>query len=212
MSGPPHSTAAERNKAPIADVLASTLPDRGVVLEIASGTGQHVAHFAASLPHLHWQPTEVDPDLRDTIRVRIQKARLGNVADPLALDVLQPNWPITRADAVLAINLLHISPWAVTEALFRGASDIVGHGSPLVVYGPFNHDGAFTSDGNRAFDRQLRKINPQWGIRDIEAVIETSARHGFALERLLHMPANNVTAIFRFLIDEPPEPTASTLI
>jgi hypothetical protein len=199
MSGQPHSTAAERNKAPIADVLANALPERGVVLEIASGTGQHVAHFAATFPQLHWQPTEADPDMLDAIRTRIRTARLGNVADPLALDVLQPQWSIPRADAVVAINLLHISPWAVTAALFRGAAAIIGDGAPLVVYGPFNRNGAFTSDGNRAFDHQLRQTNPQWGIRDIDAVIETGACHGFALQRLENMPANNLTAVFRFV-------------
>jgi cyclopropane fatty-acyl-phospholipid synthase-like methyltransferase len=196
-----YSPAAERNKRPITAVLASVLPSRGTVLEIASGTGQHVVHFAASFPHLHWQPSDPDPELRRSIRSRAAAAGLDNIAEPLALDVRDSEWPIAAADAVLTINLLHIAPWAVTETLFRGAAAILDSGAPLLIYGPFNRDGAFTSEGNRAFDLQLRRADADWGIRDIESVIAAAKAAGFVLQDIDEMPANNLIVRFQRGVD-----------
>jgi hypothetical protein len=190
------SPAAERNKQPILEVLTTVLPRSGTVLEIASGTGQHVVHFARALPALVWQPTDADPELRAAAAARIAAAALDNLLPPLALDVLDSSWPVTEAGAVLCINMIHISPWAATPALLRGAARLLGARAPLVLYGPFKRAGRHTAPSNEAFDASLRARNADWGVRDLDDVAEHARAQGFELADVVTMPANNFMVIF----------------
>jgi SAM-dependent methyltransferase len=196
--GGQESPAAERNKQPILDVLETCLPRRGTVLEIASGTGQHVVHFARALPALTWQPTDADPELRAAVAARIAAAALDNVLSPLELDVLDPAWPVPAraADAMLCINMIHIAPRAATPALLAGAARVLGSGAPLVLYGPFRRGGRHTAPSNEAFDASLRARNPDWGVRDLDDVAAAAREHGFVLAETVSMPANNLTVVF----------------
>ena len=190
------SPAAERNKQPILDVLGRWLPQSGIVLEIASGTGQHVVHFARALPALQWQPTDADPELRSAVAARAATASLENVLPPLALDVLDAAWPVTAADAVLCINMIHIAPRAATAALLRGSARLLRGGAPLILYGPYKRGGRHTSASNEAFDASLRARNPDWGIRDLDEVAASARDNGFDLRDVVSMPANNLTVLF----------------
>ena len=191
------SPAAERNKDPILTVLSRVLPSSGLVVEIASGTGQHVVHFARALPRLDWQPSDPDPTLRDSIRAHTAAQELDNVADPVDLDVLSEQWPLERADAVLCSNLIHIAPWPATEGLLRGASLLLESRAPLIVYGPFMRDGRHTSTSNERFDASLKHRNPAWGIRDLDVVCRLARRHQLECDEIVAMPANNLTVILR---------------
>ncbi len=193
----PQNAAAERNKGPILDVLLKVLPEKGLVLEIASGTGQHVAHFAAVLPALTWQPTDANAAAIESIAANVSAATLGNVNSALQLDVMSSPWPVVSADALLCINMIHISPWAATVALFGGASDLLGAGSVVFLYGPYRRYDGHTAPSNEAFDASLRARNPSWGIRDLEAVVATAEAAEFALEDVIAMPANNFSVVFR---------------
>jgi SAM-dependent methyltransferase len=193
----PSSPAAERNKAPILEVLQRLLPPTARVLEIASGTGQHAAHFAASQPDWRWQPTEGDAEALPAIAARC--AGLPNVLPPLQLDVLAASWPTTfdRFDAIYCANMLHISPWPTCEALMRGASrHLVEGGGLLIVYGPFIVDGEPTAPSNLAFDASLRARDPAWGLRLLAEVEAEAHRAGLALQRRFDMPANNLALAF----------------
>jgi SAM-dependent methyltransferase len=187
--------AAERNMDPILAVLRRALPRAGLALEVASGTGQHVAHFAAALPALEWQPSEADVAFHESIRAWTQSAALTNVRAPVAFDVRQP-WPVARADAVLCINMIHIAPWAATQALIDGAAGVLPDDGVLFLYGPFRRDGRHTSASNAAFDAQLRLADPDWGVRDLEAVVELAGAAGFDLKEVVEMPANNLSVVF----------------
>jgi len=187
------SPAAERNKGPILDAIRSRLPDSGVVLEIASGTGQHIVHFARAVPTLTWQPTDADDDLRAAATERIRAAGLSNVRTPLRLDVLAADWPPTDADAIVCINMIHIAPWSATKGLMEGASRLLQPGSPLFLYGPYKRGGRHTAPSNEAFDESLRARNPDWGVRDLADVERCAKQHGFALVDVVAMPANNLT-------------------
>ena len=189
--------AADRNKDAILDVLRQVLPDRGLVLEIASGTGQHAVHFAAALPALSWQPSDPDPVNRDSIAAYVLASGLENAAAPIALDARDPNWPIDSADAVLCINMIHIAPWAASEGLVRGAAGLLGEGMPLVLYGPFMRGGRHTAPSNAAFDASLKRRDAEWGVRDLDEVTALAQFHGFELEQVVAMPANNLTVVFR---------------
>lgn len=189
------AAAAERNKDAILEVLRRVLPAKGLVLEIASGTGQHVAHFAAALPALEWQPSDPDPDHLESIRAWIEG--LANVRAPLELDVTKRPWPIAMADAVFCANMIHVAPWAAAEALIAGAGEILGPGGLLILYGPFKRDGRHTALSNEAFDASLRSSDPEWGVRDLEAVAELAAAAGFGLEEVVEMPANNLGVVQR---------------
>jgi SAM-dependent methyltransferase len=191
------SAAAERNKGPILEVLGHVLPPRGLVLEVASGTGQHVVHFAAALPGSTWQPTEREADLLEEIDARVRAAELANVRPAAVLDARTVPMSIEAADAVVCINLLHISPWAATLGLMAGAAAALPPGGVLFVYGPFRIDGRHTSDGNVRFDTELRARDPAWGIRDTRDVCAAAADAGFVLERTVPMPANNLSLVFR---------------
>ena len=192
-----YAAAADRNKGPLLEVLRRVLPDRGRVLEIASGTGQHAVHFARALPGLSWQPTDVDPEALASIAAHREEAALPNRLAPQRLDVTRRPWPVARAEAVVCINLLHIAPGAVTEALFAGARAVLPPGAPLLTYGPYRRDGRHTAPSNARFDAALRARNPEWGVRDLEAVVEVARDAGFDWEEAIPMPANNFTLLFR---------------
>lgn len=189
--------AAERNKEPILDVLRRVLAKvatRGLVLEIASGTGQHVAHFARALPALDWQPTETDGTSLASISAWCEG--LPNVRPPLVLDVNQGTWPVTAANAIVCINMIHISPWQATLDLMAGAERTLPKGGVLFFYGPYRRGGAHTAPSNDTFDADLRRRNPEWGVRDIETVEDVARGHGFVLREVVAMPANNFSLVF----------------
>ena len=190
------SAAAERNKDPILTILESLLPEKGSVLEIASGTGQHVCFFAAALPGVRFQPTEPDAPHREAIVTRIREAGLPNVADPVALDVQEPRWPVDDLyDAILCINMVHISPWSATHALLRGAARHLPTMGKLVLYGPYLEDGRAVQS-NLDFDASLKRRNPEWGLRDLAEVTRVAAAHGLHRQQVVRMPANNLTLVF----------------
>jgi SAM-dependent methyltransferase len=186
--------SAERNKEPILQVLRRVLPRAGLVLEVASGTGQHVAHFARALPLLQWQPSDPDPESRASVSAWTEA--LANVRVPIDLDVRGP-WPVARADAVVCINMIHVAPWAAAEALVAGAGKVLGPGGVLFLYGPFRRYGRHTAPSNEAFDASLRVQDPGWGVRDLEAVERLGAAAGFELVEVLEMPANNLSVVLR---------------
>jgi SAM-dependent methyltransferase len=190
------SAAAERNKDPILGVLESVLPPSGHVVEIASGTGQHVCHFAAALPRLRWQPTEPDAESRDAMIERIRASGLANVAAPLALDVHEPRWPVEPdLDAIVCINMIHISPWSSTTALCLGAARHLRVGGVLVTYGPYLENGTAVQS-NLDFDASLKRRNAAWGLRDLDDVTRVAAEHGLARRQVVRMPANNLSVVF----------------
>jgi hypothetical protein len=193
---PLSAPAAERNKAPILEVLKRVLPATGLVLEIASGTGQHVTHFASALPHLTWQPSDPDQRARASIAAWIAQTNTANVLAPLDLDVREQAWPLSACDALLCINMIHIAPWAATEALFVGAARILSESGVVYLYGPYRVEGRHTAPSNDGFDATLRAENPEWGVRDLEHVAEVAARHGFELTETVAMPANNLSVVF----------------
>lgn len=193
----PFSAAAERNRGPILQVLQRLLPPRARVLEIASGTGQHAQHFAASGAGWDWQPSDADASMLAAIDARC--AGLGGVAPARHLDVLAPDWPMAAAslDAVYCANMLHISPWPTCAALMAGAARCLAPGGLLLVYGPFFVDGLPTSPGNLAFDADLRARDARWGLRTVAAVQREASAQGLTLLEAVPMPANNLTLVFR---------------
>lgn len=197
MTGRGFTPAGERNKGPILAVLERVLPPAGLVLEIASGAGQHVVHFAAALPALEWQPSEADERLLGVLEANIATAALDNVRVPIALDVHERPWPVSRADAVVCINMIHIAPWSAAEGLIAGAGETLSGGGALYLYGPFRRDGRHTAPSNAAFDEDLRARDPAWGVRDLEAVEALAYAAGMTLAEVVPMPANNLSVIFR---------------
>lgn len=192
-----HAPAAERNRGPILEVLRRVLPPRGSVLEIASGAGQHVAFFAASLPGLRWQPSERDPSTFPSIRAWVEHEGATNVEPPIVLDVCMDPWPVSTFDAIFSANLLHIAPWEACLGLVRGAGRHLVPGGLLLLYGPFKIGGRHTAPSNEAFDRDLRSRDPAWGVRDVDQVSAAAAPHGLVLEEPVPMPANNQTLVYR---------------
>jgi SAM-dependent methyltransferase len=186
-----------RNRAPILDVLKRVLPASGLVVEIASGSGEHAVYFAGALPDISWQPTDFDASALASIAAHRAAAAVPNLLSPLRLDTTAQPWPIAQADAVVCNNMIHISPWAVTEGLMGGASRVLRSGGILFLYGPYKIDGRHTAPSNEDFDASLRARNAEWGIRDIGDVTDLAARHGFALAETVPMPANNLSVIFR---------------
>jgi hypothetical protein len=192
--------AADRNKEPILAVLKTLLPQTGSVLEIASGTGQHVVHFARALPQLHWQPSDVSIEALDSIEAWLAAERLPNVMPPIALDVLRRPWPVAGPlGAIVCVNLIHISPWPVTTALFSGAQETLSDAGLVYLYGPYKRQGRHTAPSNEAFDRSLRAQNPEWGVRDLEDVIDIAKGAGFEHAATVEMPANNLSVAFRLI-------------
>lgn len=161
------SPAAARNRGPITEVLAQELPVAGLVLEVASGSGEHAVHFARTFPSLRWQPTDPDPAALASIAAWTKDSGLSNLAAPLRLDAAGVEWPVEKADALLCINMIHISPVTATEGLLRGAAQLLGKAAPLILYGPFLEDGVETAPSNLAFDQNLKARDPAWGLRHL---------------------------------------------
>ncbi len=189
--------APERNKQPILEVLRPVLPAAGTLLEIASGSGQHAAFFAAELPALTWQPSDIDDDNLASIRAYVEESSLPNLRPPLRVDVRAADWGMGRIDALFCANMIHISPWSCCEGLIAGAARHLAPDGPFVLYGPFRLGAAHTAPSNEAFDARLREQNPSWGVRDAEAVIELAERSGLRFVERTAMPANNQTLLFR---------------
>lgn len=192
-----HAPATARNRDAIGAVLRRTLPRSGTVLEIASGSGEHVLHFAEMLPGLDWQPSDPDPACRASIAAWMQEKPLDNVASPIDLDAAASPWPVEDIAAILCINMIHISPWAATKGLLAGAGRLLEPGAPLYLYGPFRMAGRITAPSNEAFDQSLRSRNPQWGLRHLEEVEKEAQLHGLAQMETIEMPANNISVILR---------------
>jgi cyclopropane fatty-acyl-phospholipid synthase-like methyltransferase len=188
--------AAARNRDPILAVLRDVLPARGVVLEIASGSGEHAVHFAQALPEIIWQPSDADAAALASIRAYRDAYGASNLLPPLRIDARDPPWPVDKIDAVLSINMIHIAPWNACEGLFLGASQVLRKGGKLILYGPFNIDGRFTAQSNEAFDASLKARDASWGIRDLADVEACAARNGLRLVSKVEMPANNLTVVF----------------
>ena len=203
MSGSPppgarSAPATARNRDPILDVLKAWLPERGQVLEIAAGTGEHAVHFAAAFPGLEWQPTDPDAFALASIAAWRSKAGLPNLREPLALNAADPgSWPVTQADAVVCINMIHISPWASTLGLLQGAGAILPPGGVLYLYGPYFERGIEPAPSNLAFHDSLQDRDPAWGIRFLEDVIAAAAPRGLTLVERAPMPANNLSLVLR---------------
>jgi hypothetical protein len=193
----PASPAAERNKQPIADVLARVLPHAGLVLEIASGTGQHAEHFARAFPSLTWQPSEPDPGALAVLTERVRRAGLPNLRAPLGLDVHDDAPPLGTVAALVCINMIHIAPWRACAALLLHAERLLAANAPLVLYGPFKRAGEHTAPSNAAFDADLRRRNPEWGVRDLDEVAALARRHSLEIAEVVAMPANNLTVVLR---------------
>jgi SAM-dependent methyltransferase len=191
-----HAPAAARNRQPILDVLQRHLPANGLVLEVASGSGEHVAHFAAALPNLEFQPSDPDPSARASVDDWMTTLDLKNVRPALALDAASPHWPVARADAVVCINMIHIAPWQAAAGLIAGAARLLPPQGVLCLYGPYHRQDRPTSPSNEDFDRDLRRRNPAWGVRHLEEVVALAEAH-FAAPEIVDMPANNLSLVFR---------------
>ena len=187
--------AAARNRQPILDVLQPHLPAEGLILDVASGSGEHVVHYAAALPALVFQPSDPDPTARASIDAWAEG--YPNVRPALALDASTVPWPIERVDAVLCCNMIHIAPWGAAVGLVAGAARVLAPGGLLYLYGPYRRDGRHTAPSNEAFDVSLRRRDPAWGVRDIETVAALARRRGFAAPEIVEMPANNLSLLFR---------------
>jgi len=193
------SAAAERNKKPIAEQLAALLPAEARVLEIASGSGQHVVHFAAQLTRSHWQPTDCTPTDLAAISARSAAASLANIAAPVLLDVLETHWHLPcDFDAVVCINMIHISPWETTPALFAGAARHLHPNQGMVVlYGPYREGGQHTAPSNETFEAWLKAKDPRFGVRNLEEVDAVAALAGFERIHLARLPANNLLLAYQ---------------
>ena len=191
-----HAPATERNRDVIAEVLAAVLPEEGLVLEVASGTGEHAVHFAKLFPALTWQSSDPDPIAIASIDAWRVDSDLPNVLPAILLDA-SADWPIVKADAVVCINVTHISPWAATAGLLRNAAQIMPPTGPLFIYGPFRQRNIPLAESNASFDSSLRQQNPEWGLRYVEDIAEAAYNVGLRLDQVIEMPANNLTLIFR---------------
>ena len=192
-----HAPAAERNREPLLPILQEVLPERGTVLEVASGTGQHAVFFSRAFPSLLWQPTETDPAALESIEAWRRDEGPPNLLPPRPLDVTRAPWPLEHADALVCINMIHISPWEACQGLMRGAGRVLSPGAPLVLYGAYFIEGRPTAPSNLAFDASLRERDPAWGVRELGAVTAEAATHGLVLERVIDMPSNNFTVVLR---------------
>ncbi|WP_082892431.1 DUF938 domain-containing protein [Qipengyuania flava] len=192
-----HAPATARNSEPLAEVLAEELPDRGLVLEIASGSGEHAVFLARRFPALDWQPSDVDLEALASVDAWAAEAAVANLRPAIALDAAQVNWPIAAADAVLCVNMVHISPWSAAVGLFTGAGRILTSGAPLVLYGPFIEPGRETAPSNLAFDQSLKQRNSEWGLRSTADLDALAADHGLRRTARHAMPANNLVLVYR---------------
>lgn len=190
------SPSAQRNRQPIAAVLADWLPEAGLVLEVASGSGEHAAHFAQSFPQLEWQPSDPDARALQSIEAWRADSGLANLREPVILDATADTWPIEQAAAVLNINMVHISPWRAALGLLDGAARTLGLGGKLILYGPWVVEGVETAPSNRAFDADLRRRNPAWGLRKVEDFAAEAAKRALIFSDQREMPANNRMLLF----------------
>jgi SAM-dependent methyltransferase len=191
------SPATARNRQPILEVLRPRLPDRARVLEVASGAGEHALFLAAALPAVHWQPTDRDTEALTSISAWRDVARLPNLAAPIRLDAADlATWPTGPVDAVVCINMVHISPWAATEGLMAGAARVLAPGGRLFLYGPYLEAGIETAPSNLAFDDSLKARDPAWALRDLAEVSALAAASGLAFAERISMPANNLIVVF----------------
>lgn len=188
--------AALRNREPIADVLREWLPTSGLVLEIASGTGEHAVYFAERFPNIDWQPSDIHPDALASIEAWRADADLPNLRTPLTLDASSAEWPVEHADGVLSINMVHISPWRSALGLLAGAKRILGPGAPLILYGPWLKADVPVAPSNLDFDADLRRRDPEWGLRHVEDFAAAADESGFKLVEWRAMPANNLMLLF----------------
>jgi Protein of unknown function (DUF938) len=192
-----YAPATARNRDFILDVLRDILPTTGIILEIASGSGEHIVHLARNLPSLVFQPSDPEPDALLSVAAWMKAAEVANVRAPIVLDASRSLWPIASADGMICINMVHISPWDASVGLIRGAAAILPPGSPLYLYGPYKRKGFATALSNEAFDRNLRDRNPIWGLRDLEAIAAIAQSAGFSIPDITEMPANNLSIVFR---------------
>jgi hypothetical protein len=192
-----YAPATLRNRDFILDVLRDVLPRTGVILEVASGSGEHVVHCARNLPSLVFQPSDPDPDAQLSVAAWVKATGVTNVRAPIALDASDSVWPIASADGIICINMIHILPWQATRGLMKGATAILRSRSPLYLYGPYKREGFETAPSNHAFDRSLRDRNPKWGLRDLEEVAAIAQSAGFSSPVITEMPANNLSVVFR---------------
>jgi hypothetical protein len=190
-----YAPATLRNREPLRRVLAEALPSEGLVLEVASGSGEHALAFAAAFPALTFQPTDRDPTARASIDAWVALEGTTNLRPALELDAASDSWPVVAAAAVMCVNMIHIAPWSACLGLLKGAERLLSAGAPLILYGPYRRDGQHTAPSNEAFDQSLRTRDPAWGVRDLEAVV--AAATGFLAPEITEMPANNLTLVFR---------------
>jgi cyclopropane fatty-acyl-phospholipid synthase-like methyltransferase len=192
-----YSPSTARNREPILNVLRSILPERARVLEIASGSGEHAVFMARALPQTLWQPSDPESEARASITAWIAHERLSNVAPPLAIDVRDQDWGVKgHFDAIVAINMIHYSPWESTGALFEGASRLARKGGIVFLYGPYKRNGKHTAPSNETFELWLKERDPEFGVRDLRDVEREAERYGFCLHKMLEMPANNLSLVF----------------
>ncbi|MBT9313484.1 DUF938 domain-containing protein [Leptothoe kymatousa] len=196
-----YSPATERNREVILEILERVLPNPGTVLEIASGTGEHAAYFAPKLAPRRWWPSDVSAPMLKSIAAWAKQTNACYLIPATELDVCQTPWPVENhekhsVDAIVNINMIHISPWQTCEALLTGAERILPNGGVLYIYGPFKRDGQHTAPSNDTFDTWLKEQNPDWGVRDLEAVEDAAKGHKFALKEVIDMPANNFSLVF----------------
>ena len=191
-----YAPATLRNRDFILGVLRDVLPTKGVILEIASGSGEHVVHFARNFPNLVFQPSDREPDALQSVAAWVKATHVTNVRAPMVLDASQSPWPIASADGIICINMVHISPWDATLGLIKGAAAILPPTAPFYLYGPYKREGFATTPSNQAFDRSLRDNNPTWGLRDLEAVAALAQSVGFSVPTITEMPANNLSVLF----------------
>ena len=189
--------AATRNREPIAEVLAEWLPPNGLVLEVASGTGEHAVYFAERFPALEWQPSDIHPDALSSIRAWRGSSGLTNIREPVVVDAASPDWPLDSADAVLSINMVHISPWASALGLIEGAARLLAPGASLILYGPWLSNDAPTAPSNLEFDADLKRRNPDWGLRLVQDFAAAAECRGLRLVETRVMPANNMMLLLR---------------
>lgn len=189
--------ATQRNREPILAVLREVLPAQGLVLEVASGSGEHAVHFAAAFPNLTFQPSDPDPAALASIDAWAAESTLPNIRPAIRLDATAPRWPIAAANAILCINMIHISPWGATEGLVRQAAQLLPAGGPLYLYGPYRQSDVPLAASNAVFDDSLRRRNPKWGLRELDAVAELARTAGFGEPQVTAMPANNLSVVFR---------------
>lgn len=192
-----HAPATMRNRDVIGDVLARELPEVGVVLEVASGSGEHAVYFAERFPNLVWRPSDPDPEALASINAYRTEYASENVREPVMVDAAADDWPVQSVDAVLCINMVHISPWSATEGLFANAAKLLDTGAPLILYGPYFEAGVEPAPSNLAFDQSLKSRDPLWGIRNLAEIDAVAAHTGFTRSARYAMPANNLMLIYR---------------